>query len=74
MTEEWQDVRFEIQETRDAGEHVVGIGRFRARGRASGVDLDVPLGVVTTIRGDKIVYLRMFSEPAQALEAAGLSG
>ena len=73
MTEEWQDVRFEIQETRDAGEHVVGIGRFRARGRASGVDLDVPLGVVTTVRGDKIVYLRMFSEPAQALEAAGLS-
>src|SRR3954454_9712770 len=47
MTEEWEGVRFEIAETRDAGEQVVGIGRFRARGRASGVDLNVPLGVFT---------------------------
>ena len=72
MTEEWEEVRFEIEETRDAGEQVVGIGRFRARGRASGVDLDVPLGVFTRVRRGKIVYTRLFSEPAAALEAAGL--
>jgi ketosteroid isomerase-like protein len=72
MTEEWKEVRFEIEETRDAGEQVIGIGRFRARGRASGVDLDVPLGVFTRVRRGKIVYTRLFSEPAEALEAAGL--
>jgi ketosteroid isomerase-like protein len=72
MTEEWEEVRFEIEETRDAGEQVVGIGRFRARGRASGVDLDVPLGVFTRVRRGKIVYTRLFSEPPEALEAAGL--
>jgi hypothetical protein len=30
MTEDWEEVRFEIEETRDAGEQVVGIGLFRA--------------------------------------------
>ena len=72
MTQDFEEVRFEIDETRDAGEQVVGIGRFRARGRASGVDLNVPLGVLTRMRRGKIVYTRLFSEPADALEAAGL--
>src|SRR5262245_21612538 len=73
MTEEWDEVRFEVDEARDAGEKVVGIGRFRARGRASGVDINVPLGVFTMVRQGKLVYLRFFSDPADALEAAGLS-
>jgi ketosteroid isomerase-like protein len=73
MTEDFEEVRFEIEEVRDAGEQMVGVGRFRARGRASGVDLNVPLGVFTRVRRGKIVYMRFFSEPADALEAAGLS-
>jgi ketosteroid isomerase-like protein len=72
LTQDFEEVRFEINETRDAGEQVVGIGRFRARGRASGVDINVPLGGLTRIRRGKIVYTRFFSEPADALEAAGL--
>jgi ketosteroid isomerase-like protein len=73
LAEDFEDVRFEVEETRNAGEQLVGIGRFRARGRASGVDLNVPLGVLTRMRRGKIVYTRFFSEPADALEAAGLS-
>jgi ketosteroid isomerase-like protein len=72
LTQDFEEVRFEIEETRDAGEQVVGIGRFRARGRASGVDLNVPLGAFMRMRRRKIVYTRLFSEPADALEAAGL--
>jgi ketosteroid isomerase-like protein len=72
MTKEWEGVRFEIEETRAAGVQVVGIGRFRARGRASGVDLNVPLGVFARLRRGKIIYTRLFSEPVDALEAAGL--
>jgi ketosteroid isomerase-like protein len=72
VTEEWDEARFEIEETRDAREQVVGIGRFRARGRASGVDIDVPLGIFTRVRRGKIVFTRFFSDPADALEAAGL--
>ena len=73
LAEDFEEVRFEIEETRDAGEQVVGIGRFRARGRASGVNINVPVGVVQRVRRGKIVYTRLFSEPADALEAARLS-
>jgi ketosteroid isomerase-like protein len=74
VAEDFEEVRFEIEEARDAGgQGVVGIGRFRARGRASGVDINVPVGVLQRVRGGKIVYTRLFSEPADALEAAGLS-
>jgi len=73
VAEQWDEVRFEIEESRDAGERVVSTGRFRARGRASGVDINVPLGVLTRVRRGKVVYMRFFSDPADALEAAGLS-
>ena len=73
LAEDFEEVRFEIEETRDAGGQVVGIGRFRARGRSSGVDINVPVGVIQRVRRGKIVYTRLFSEPADALEAAGLS-
>ena len=73
LREDFEEVHFEIEETRDVGEQVVGIGRFQARGRASGVDINVPVGVVQRVRRGKIVYTRLFSEPADALELAGLS-
>jgi ketosteroid isomerase-like protein len=72
IAEEWSDVRFEIHELRGTGERVIALGRFRARGRTSGLDLNVPLGAIGTVRNDRIVYARMFSDPADALEAAGL--
>ena len=73
MTEDFEEVRFEVEEFRDAGEQVVGIGRIQLHGRGSGIDLDVPLGVLTRVRRGKVVYSRFYSEPADALEAAGLS-
>ena len=43
---------------RDAGDEVVLLGRLQGRGRASGVDLDVPMGFVWTLREGKVVYAR----------------
>lgn len=73
MREDWDEVRFEIEETKDAGDELAGIGRFRARGHASGVEINVPLGIHLKVRRGKVTYLRFFSEPAEALDAAGLS-
>src|SRR5262249_49633276 len=73
MSEEWEEIRFEIDEIHDAGERLVGFGRVQAQGRASGVEIDVPLGIVGVIRNKKFFYVRMYSDPAKALEAAGLS-
>ena len=72
LAEEWREVRFEVDELHETGEQVVGSGRFRARGRTSGVDLNVPLGVIGAVRNERIVYGRMFSDPADAFEIAGL--
>jgi ketosteroid isomerase-like protein len=71
--EEWEQVRFEVDEIREGHEYLAAFGRFRARGRASGVDLDIPLALVGAVRNSKIVYARFYADRAGALEAAGLS-
>jgi ketosteroid isomerase-like protein len=71
--EEWEQIRFEVDEIREGEEYLAGFGRLRARGRASGVDLDVPLALVGAVRNSKIVYARFYADRAGALEAAGLS-
>jgi hypothetical protein len=58
MAGEWEQVRFEVDEIRGAGEQVVALGRVRARGRASDVERDVPLALVGVVRGEKVVYAR----------------
>jgi ketosteroid isomerase-like protein len=70
--EDWEGVRFEVDEIRDAVEQVVAVGRTRTRGRASGVEFDVPIGMVGIVRDGRLAYFRFFSNPAEALEAAGL--
>jgi ketosteroid isomerase-like protein len=69
--EDWTFVRMEATDFREAGDQVVMLGRLHARGRASGVDLDVPIGVVWTLRDGKVVGARTFSEQVDALQAAG---
>jgi ketosteroid isomerase-like protein len=73
LAEDWDEVRFEVDEIRDAGEQMAGSGRFLARGRGSGVELDEPFGIVAVVRNNRIVFARFLSDPAAALEAVGLS-
>jgi ketosteroid isomerase-like protein len=70
--EDWEELRIEIDEMRDVDDEVVVICRLRSRGRTSGVDLEVPIGFVWRFRDGKAVYARSYSEPADALRAAGL--
>jgi ketosteroid isomerase-like protein len=51
---------------------VVVLTQWHARGRASGVELDLPIGVVGKVREGKIAEARWFSNPDDALEAVGL--
>lgn len=74
LTEDWKEVRFTVDEIRASGDQVVLLAHFHARGRASGAELDVPIGVVGTVREGKIAEARMYSDRDEALEAAGLSG
>ena len=53
---------------------MVVLGRLVARGRTSGVDLDVPIGHLWELRDGEIVRMRTFSDPDEALRAAGAEG
>ncbi len=70
--QDWESIQVDAEEFRDADDEVVVLGRLRARGRASGIDLDVPMGFVWTLRDGKVLRIRSFSEQADALRAAGL--
>lgn len=70
--QDWESLHLEPEEFRGVGDEVVVLGRLRARGRTSGVDLDVPIGFVWRLRDGKAVYGKSFSEPEDALRAAGL--
>ena len=68
---DWDELHFEVEEIRELPDGVVALVRFQARGRASGVDLDVPTGWHFRVAGGKITYSRAYSKPEEALRAAG---
>lgn len=60
-------------EFRDLGDEVLMVGRFHARGRGSGVEIDSTIAWLHTLRGGRIVRSRGYLDPQEALDAAGLS-
>jgi uncharacterized protein len=67
-----EDVRVEAREFIDAGDQVVVLATFSARGRSSGVHRQHEDGYVWTVRDGKAVRFQWFNHPAEALQAAGL--
>jgi ketosteroid isomerase-like protein len=71
--ETWEDLQNKIEETIDAGDHVVAVVNSRARGRASGVEVEwAGHASVWTILDGKIVRVLWFPTREEALEAVGL--
>jgi ketosteroid isomerase-like protein len=71
--EVWGQIEYDYDELIDAGEHVVGIVRRHARGRASGATVEAQFALLWTVREGKVTRVIWFSTRAGALEAAGLS-
>jgi ketosteroid isomerase-like protein len=71
--EPWETVWDEVEELIDAGDQVVSVQTSHARGRASGVAVDLPhFALVWTFRQGKIVRVVLFTSRADAVEAVGL--
>ena len=66
-------IQVELLEIRDLGERIVASGRLHARGRASGVEVESPIGWIMEFRGGRVIRMRDYLDPREALEAAGLS-
>jgi ketosteroid isomerase-like protein len=69
---EWEDYEMLPEEFEHRGDRVVVSVSFRARGRASGIEVDARLYDVYTLREGKITRMDQFTERSEALAAAGL--
>jgi len=71
--ESWENLRVELEETRDGGDWLLGFGRLWGRGRGSGADVEIPLAWVVRFRDGEITSFRTYTDAGEALAAAGLA-
>jgi ketosteroid isomerase-like protein len=69
----WQSYRWDVEDTRVADDDVVALLHCEGRSREGGPEVDWHVAWVWKLRGETPISLRFYRDPAQALEAAGLS-
>jgi ketosteroid isomerase-like protein len=70
MAEDWEDFRPESDELRDlGGGRVLVLGRFSARGKASGVEVSTPAVWLCDVRDGKVARVSFYTDEAAALDA-----
>ena len=73
LEEAFEDLSFEGERYLQApGGEVIAIVRVRGRGKGSGIRLDNQIAHVWTFRDGKACRLKIFEEPDEALEDAGV--
>jgi ketosteroid isomerase-like protein len=70
--EQWDDYRIEILRMADYGDHVLVTTRQGGRGKQSGIQVEMAIMFVFTVRNEKIYEMQIFMREDQALKAAGL--
>jgi len=71
--ESFDQLNWVYPDVRDLGDRLLAIGTFRARGRGSGIEAEVPLGVVVTFEDGLVTVVWSTDDPDEALKLAGLS-
>jgi ketosteroid isomerase-like protein len=70
---DWEIFETRPEEFRDLGDRVLILGCWRARGRASGVELaSEPASWLLELKDGKVVRLQTFTDRSEALAAAGV--
>ena len=73
MQETWETFRIDVDEFREVGDRVIGIGRLTAKGRGSELELDQPFYSVVWFRDGKVARMQSFLDESAARAAAGES-
>ena len=71
--EAFSEIRAEPSDVRDLGERVVAIGHLRACGRESGAITESAIAWIVEFKSGKVIRVREYLDPREALHAAGLS-
>ena len=68
----FDELEVTVEEIIDAGDQVVMVAQHKGRGHASGVEVDMRLYEVYTLREGKVSRVDEYIERAEALKAVGL--
>ena len=69
----WESFEALPQQFQAVDRRLLIFGRWRARGRTSGVELDAPGTWIIEVRDGKIAWLQTYTDRSEALEAVGLN-
>jgi ketosteroid isomerase-like protein len=72
MNAVWGEIRAEPEQFIDTGEQVVVLGRMRNRGRASGAEVEAQRGWICRVEEGRLRLLRLYLDPGEAREVAGI--
>ena len=66
----WESIEIETGEVEAFGDRVVGAGQWRTTGRVSGVEGELPVYMVFTVRDGRIAHLEWFEDHDSAVASA----
>ena len=69
----WEELSVLVDDVHDLGDGALVLGRTEGRGRASGVQVDAPIGIVFDFRRGKVSRVRAHLDHGEASRAAGLA-
>jgi ketosteroid isomerase-like protein len=72
LPEEWDFVHVEADSWEHRGDEVVLVGTFNARAKASGIEVRLPVAYRSRVEGGRITFVRIYTNPEEALKEAGL--
>jgi ketosteroid isomerase-like protein len=70
VDDEWSEWEVLLDEHRMLEHAVLSTGRIHARGRETGVELELPAAFLSTVQGGHVVRLESFDDADEALAAA----
>ncbi len=73
FNDSFDQLHWEYSDIRDLGDRILAIGTFRARGRGSGAEAEVPIGLLVDFKDGVATRVWSTQDPNEVLEAAGLS-
>jgi ketosteroid isomerase-like protein len=73
LIDSWAEQRFEIQRVAEAGDSVLVLFSWITRGKGSDIPLVTDMAGVATMHDGLVTRWVFFNDPAEALEAVGLS-
>ena len=72
LYDSFAELHLEISEIRNLGDRVLAMGKLRARGMESGVEIESPWAYLADFKNGKAIWVRAFRDPKEARDAAGL--